>query len=108
MNIKDINPDAYNIVDQPLNINNLPKGSYASVTQPESPKPSFLQKAGSVLDMIFGGGKIGEAIGTEIAKATVPEEQKKYITPGPTAGEIAGSALQSAAIFTPVGRVAGL
>lgn len=108
MNIKDINQDAFRVVDQPLNINSLPQGSYASTPQPEPSKPSFLQKAGSVLDIIFGGGKVGEAIGTEIAKATATPEEKKFIAPGPTAGEVAGSALQSAALFTPVGKVAGM
>ena len=111
MNIKDINPDAYRVVDQPLNINNLPQGSYSTVSQPEAPKQSFLQKAGSVLDMIFGGGKVGEAIGTEIAKAMASPEERKQpaLTEGaPTAGEIVGSALQSAALFTPIGRVAGM
>ena len=71
-------------------------------------KPTLMQKAGSVIDSIFGGGKIGEAIGTGIGYAMAsPEEKKFYDTSIPSAGELAGSALQSASLFTPVGRVAG-
>ena len=67
---------------------------------------SGLEKAAKITDAIFGGGKIGEAIGTQIAKARATPEQRKFITPGPSAGEIAGSALQSAALFAPVGKLA--
>lgn len=110
MNIKDINPDAYRVVDQPLNINNLPQGSYAAVDDSKPVKAPFLQRAGSVIDAIFGGGKIGEAIGTEIARALATPEQRKQpalTAPGPSAGEIAGSALRAASLFTPVGRISG-
>lgn len=68
---------------------------------------SGLQKTAGALDTVFGGGKVGEAIGTEIARLRATPEQKQFITPGPTAGEVAGSALQSAALFTPVGKLAG-
>lgn len=66
-----------------------------------------LQKAASALDVVFGGGKVGEAIGTEIARFRASPEERKFIAPGPTAGEVAGSALQSAALFTPIGKLAG-
>src|SRR3990167_8464755 len=82
----------------------------------EESQESFLEKTGKILDMFFGGGKVGEAIGTGLAKTKIgrklvgapelTEEEEKTITPRPTAGEIAGSALQSAALFTPIGGVA--
>ena len=65
-----------------------------------------MDTAAGVLDAIFGGGKVGEAIGTEIARMRATPEERKFITPGPTAGQIAGSALQSASLFLPVGRIA--
>lgn len=53
-----------------------------------------------ILGTIFGGEKIGEAIGTVIAKRTVPEEQKEFVEPAPPAREvvadIAGTALTTA------------
>ena len=72
------------------------------------PEKSFLEKTATVLDTIFGGGKVGEAIGTQIAKARAKPEEKQFIEEGPTTGEIAGSALQSAALFIPGGKAASL
>ena len=72
----------------------------------EEPETSFLEKTSNVLDMIFGGGKVGEAIGTEIAKIKAKPEEKEFVTPKPSLGEIAGSALQSAALFIPGGTIA--
>src|SRR3990167_10849724 len=75
----------------------------------EEPQTSFLEKTGNILDMFFGGGKIGEAIGTKAAKlglTGLSEEERKLVSPGKTKKEIAGSALQSAALFTPIGGVA--
>jgi hypothetical protein len=69
----------------------------------QPPERSFTEKTGDVLDMIFGGKKVGEAIGTQIAKMTVPKEQRQYIESGPKPLEIAGSALQSASLFIPAG-----
>ena len=80
---------------------------------------SGLQKTSKIFDMIFGGGKVGEAIGTQIAKGTFGEPIRKLVTgvedaetaqfvdEGPTTKEIIGSALQAGALFTPVGRIAG-
>src|SRR3990167_4032611 len=34
----------------------------------EESQESFLEKTGKILDMFFGGGKVGEAIGTGLAK----------------------------------------
>lgn len=59
----------------PIEIENLSKG--------------FIEKTAKVLDTVFGGGKIGEAIGTQIAKMIVPKEQKQFIS-GPTPLQIAG------------------
>lgn len=42
----------------------------------------------------FPGKQVGEAIGTGIAKAIVPENQKQYITPGPTNAQLAGDIAQ--------------
>ncbi len=68
---------------------------------------NFLKTASKITDTFFGGGKVGEAIGTQIAKATVPKEQREFVAKGPSTGEIAGSALKSAALFAPVGKIAG-
>lgn len=83
------------------------KPKQAVIPESSVPKKSFSEKTAGVLDTIFGGGKIGEAIGTKIAEARATPEEKQFIAPGPSAGEVAGSALRSAALFTPVGEVAG-
>jgi hypothetical protein len=72
----------------------------------EQPKKSFMEKAGGVLDSIFGGGKIGEAIGTQIAKARATPEERQYIQDAPSAGQIAGDVGRVALNFAPVGRIA--
>ena len=72
----------------------------------EEPETSFLEKTGKVLDLFFGFGKAGEAIGTQIAKARAKPEEKEFISPGPSAGEVAGSVLQGVSLFTPVGTLA--
>jgi len=74
--------------------------------QVEAPKPDFLTKASNIASSIFPGKKIGEAIGTSIARATVPEEQKQFVSPAPSTQEIAGDALQIGAFFLPVGKIA--
>lgn len=68
---------------------------------------NFTEKIAPVLDMVFGGGKVGEAIGTQIAKARATSEERQFIESGPSGGEIAGSVLQSGSLFTPVGKIAG-
>jgi len=83
------------------------------------PKPTGMQRAAGLTDAFFGGGKVGEAIGTAIAQGKLGKTVQKAVvgrdlspdaearvTPGPSAGAIAGSALQSAALFAPVGRIA--
>ena len=54
------------------------------------PSETLLEKTGRILDSIFGGGEIGEAIGTKIAKLTVPKEQRQFVSSGPTGRQIAG------------------
>ena len=69
---------------------------------PQEQKPNLLGKASNILGTVFGGKRIGEAIGTQIAKATVPEEQKQFISEGPTvkqiAGDVAGTGLTLATL----------
>ena len=80
---------------------------------------SFAEKTAGALDLFFGGGKVGEAIGTGIAKGTfgktaqrviygkeLTTEEESFISPAPSGGELAGSALQSAALFAPLGTIA--
>jgi len=72
----------------------------------EAPKKTFSEKAGGVLDTIFGGGKIGEAIGTQIAKSRATEQEKQFIDSGPTGKQIAGDVGRIALNFLPVGKIA--
>lgn len=51
---------------------------------------NFSEKFAPILDTIFGGGKIGEAIGTGIAKARATPEEKQFITPAPPAKQVLG------------------
>lgn len=70
---------------------------------------NYTEKIASVLDLVFGGGKVGEAIGTSLAKSGITglsPQERSMVEDGPSAGEVAGSALQSASLFTPVGRLA--
>lgn len=71
-----------------LVVNDFKKKYDTPETTQKATKTS-LQKVSKTLDSIFGGGKIGEAIGAKIAKSRVPEEQKKYIS-GPSKKEILG------------------
>ncbi len=71
-----------------------------------SKKAPFRERAGDVLNTFFGGGKIGEAIGTGIAKYRAPEEQKQFIK-GPSLKEVAGDVARVGSTFFPVGRLAG-
>lgn len=80
---------------------------------------NLLGTAAKVTDTLFGGGKIGDYIGTKIAQGklgnTVQKlvvgrdlstEEESLVGPGPTGKEIAGSTLQAALNFLPVGRAA--
>ena len=74
-------------------------------------KPTdFLDKTADVFDTIFGGGVIGEAIGTGLARSGLTgltEEERQFVGEGPTKKQIAGDVLRTAALFTPVGRIGG-
>lgn len=72
----------------------------------EKPKSNVLEKTANVLGSVFGGNKIGEAIGTQIAKARATPEEKQFIEPGPTTTQLAGDVGRVALNFFPVGRVA--
>ena len=56
----------------------------------QQPQKDLLGKTEGILSSVVGGKKIGEAIGTGIAKLTVPKEQRQYIAPAPPIQEIAG------------------
>lgn len=64
-------------------------------------KPSLLEKTGNVLTSVFGGKQIGEAIGTQLAKAMVPKDQRQFVSPGPSGRELAGDVLQVGATLLP-------
>ena len=83
------------------------------------PTKSFSERTAGILDLVFGGGKIGEAIGTGIAKGAFGDtiqrsvtgldltpEEESVVAPAPSKREIAGSALQSASLFIPAGTIA--
>ena len=66
---------------------------------------NFSEKVAPVLDIIFGGGKIGEAIGTGIAKARVTPEQKQFIAPAPSAKEVIGDVVGSGLTVASLGGI---
>jgi len=81
----------------------------------------FLKKTGDVLGSVFGGKKIGEVIGTEIAKGTFGDTIQKAVvgrdmTPEEEAGisrdvtgmQVAGDVAKIASNFLPVGKIAGI
>lgn len=89
--------------------------------QASKPKQTFMQSAGGIADAVFGGGKVGEWIGTEAARGTfgkgvqrfttgqeMTKEDESNVSDGPTGGQIVGSALRSASLFTPVGKIASM
>lgn len=79
------------------------KWNQPTKTPPPPPEPDLMEKAASGFNTVFGGGKIGEAIGTQIAKARATPEERKFITPGPSAKEIVGDVIRVGANFIPAG-----
>lgn len=72
-------------------------------------KTDGLGIAAKVADTLFGGGKVGEYLGTKIGYALATPEQRKYFdTSTPTAAQLAGSAARSALLFAPAGRIGAL
>lgn len=77
------------------------------VTFEQKPQRSALEKTSDVLDTVFGGKKIGEAIGTVIAKAQATPEERKFIE-GPKASEVVGDIVRTGLTFAPIGKIAGV
>ena len=96
---------------------------YGELIEADTPEKeiNYLSRTVSVLGAVFGGDKIGDAIGTQIAKRSaagqqLAEQERTGIAPEGSAAstfdrpgmrEIAGDAMRTAATFVPVGRVAG-
>lgn len=88
-------------------------------TQVKKPQ-SLLKKTSNVLNTVFGGGKIGDVIGTQIAKRSsagklLSQQEKEGMAPkgsldetfkNPTGKEIVGDVLGVASTFIPAGKVA--
>lgn len=68
-------------------------------------KDVSLQDVGSALESFNPGGKIGEAIGTGIAKMRATPEERQFIT-GPSSSEVAGDIAQTAVTLAPIGKIA--
>lgn len=83
-------------------------GQAGSTPQLKQQGVDVLGKTQNVLDTVFGGGKIGEAIGTKIAEHTVSPEAKQFVEPGPSGSQIAGDVARTALTFAPVGRLGTL
>jgi hypothetical protein len=77
-----------------------------SLKVPEPPKKDLLGKAAGITDAIFGFGKVGEAIGTKIARMKATPEERQFIEDSPSGKQIAGSVAQGLMNFTPIGRIA--
>lgn len=93
--------------------------AFQQIAQPQ--EKTFMEKAGGVTDALFGGGKIGEAIGTGLAKGTFGQtaqriatgrdlspEEEALVGVGPTGKQLAGDVLRVGANFIPVGKLTGL
>lgn len=76
--------------------------------QTQQNRPRFTETAGNILDTVFGGEKIGEAIGTKIAQMRATPEERAFVEPSPSVGQVAGDVLRVGSTFIPVGKVAGL
>ncbi len=87
---------------------------YQSQISPPEEQEGFLSKAAKLTDTLFGGGKIGEKIGTLAVKSGftgLSKEQRQELErsgqlDGPSGRELVGDALGAASLFTPVGRIA--
>jgi hypothetical protein len=103
-----------------------PQGAMAKATAPQvAPQQTALTQRQDMVrrgaDAFLGGGTIGDAIGTQVAKGNLgtflqkkmvgrdlsPEEEAQ-VASGPTARQIGGDVLRVASNFFPFGRVAGL
>lgn len=90
-------------------------------SRPTPTGSDYRESGAGVLDAVFGGGKIGESIGSGLAQGRfgkilqristgrdLTDAESRSITNDVTPGQFVGSGLRSAALFTPVGRVAGV
>lgn len=81
----------------------------------------LLEKTGDVLGSVFGGKKIGEVIGTEIAKGTfgdtvqkavvgrdMTQEEESGVTRDVTGAQVVGDVARVASTFLPVGKIANV
>lgn len=73
----------------------------APAAKPQAaPQQSTLGKVAKGFDAVFGGGKVGEYIGTKVGYALASDDEKKYYDQStPTGKEILGSALKSASVL---------
>lgn len=94
----------------------------AVMPKPKEERDNTLEKTSNVLGSVFGGQKIGEAIGTQIAKRseagrTLAEQERTGIAPAgsmaetfdsPSAMQIAGDTARVASTFLPVSKIANV
>lgn len=83
-------------------------------TQEPKKDNRFLGGVQDIADTLFGGGKIGEAIGTKIAEMRATPEEKEAVKQfgsntfqGPSKKEIVGDVGRVALNFTPYGKATG-
>lgn len=83
----------------------LPKNYYSTVGfVPDASKKSLLEKTTNVVTSIFPGKRIGEDLGTGIAKLLANKEEKKFIdTTRPTKAQVLGDVAAGAATIASVG-----
>lgn len=90
-----------------ISINDFVNKSVATKPKQTAPKKDGLAIASDIVNAVFPMKNVGEAIGTEIAKASVPAEQRQYVAPSTaTPAKIAGDLAQNALWFTPAGTIA--
>lgn len=79
------------------------KPKTAEIPKEEPAKKGGLQRATDIVTSIFPGGKIGESIGTGIAKLRATPEEKEFITPGPTPLQVAGDVAKAGTMIASAG-----
>jgi hypothetical protein len=97
------------------------EGLATTTPQTSQPKEPLTTRAGNALGSIFGGNKVGEAIGQQIAKGNLGEtvqrvvigrdispENEALVQSTVTPKQIVGDVARTATNFLPVGRIAGL
>lgn len=97
------------------------EGLATTTPQTVEPKEPLINRAADTLGSVFGGNKIGEAIGTQIAKGNLGDtvqrlaigrdlspEEEALVTSTVTPKQIVGDVARTAANFLPVGRIANL